>query len=45
MLPFPVFEEHTKNPVILGSHISTKALKNAAFLLLTAPIMQLKIVF
>jgi hypothetical protein len=34
-----MFEEHTKRPVILGSHISTKALKNAAFLLLIAPTM------
>ena len=36
MLSFFVFEEHNKNPVILPSHISAKALKNAAFLL-TAP--------
>jgi len=34
-----VFEEHNKNPVILRSHISAKALRNAAFLLLTAPAM------
>jgi ribonucleotide monophosphatase NagD (HAD superfamily) len=37
MLKFLLFEEQNKNPVILLSNNSAKALENAAFLCLAAP--------